>query len=45
VALNAAFLAAEASAPIGREHVVKALRAEYRKLERPASEIDIGMLA
>lgn len=45
VALNAAFLAAEAGAPIAREHVVTALRAEYRKLERPASEIDIGMLA
>jgi len=45
VALNAAFLAAEAGASIQSEHVISALRAEYRKLERPMAEIDIGVLA
>ena len=45
VALNAAFLAAEAGSAITAAHVVTALRAEYRKLERPAGEIDVGVLA
>jgi hypothetical protein len=45
VALNAAFLAADASEPIAQTHIVAALRAEYRKLERSQSEIDLGVLA
>jgi SpoVK/Ycf46/Vps4 family AAA+-type ATPase len=45
VALNAAFIAAEANSAITTAHVVTALRAEYRKLERPPGEIDFGVLA
>jgi hypothetical protein len=45
VALNAAFLAAEAPEPIAQSHIVSALRTEYRKLERSTTEIDIGVLA
>jgi hypothetical protein len=45
VALNAAFLAAEAEQAITQSHIVAALRAEYRKLERSGAEIDIGVLA
>jgi hypothetical protein len=44
VALNAAFLAADAGDPITQAHVVTALHAEYRKLERSPAEIDIGLL-
>jgi AAA+ superfamily predicted ATPase len=42
IALNAAFLAAEDGCAIGRRHVARALRSEYRKLERPLSELDVG---
>lgn len=42
IALNAAFLAAEDGGRIERRHVARALRTEFRKLERPLSELDIG---
>jgi SpoVK/Ycf46/Vps4 family AAA+-type ATPase len=42
VALNAAFLAAEASEPVGMHHVMQAARAEYLKLERPFSPAELG---
>ncbi|MCK0195359.1 ATP-binding protein [Ancylobacter sp. 6x-1] len=45
VALNAAFLAAEDGEVIGRRHVAAALRSEFRKLERPVAELEIGGFA
>ncbi len=37
VALNAAFLAADADEPVGMAHVLQAVRDEYAKLEKPLS--------
>jgi hypothetical protein len=34
IAINAAFLAAAASVPVGTEHVMRAARREYRKLDK-----------
>ncbi len=45
IALNAAFLAAEEGSDIERRHVARALRTEYRKLERPLSELEVGGFA
>jgi ATPase family associated with various cellular activities (AAA) len=42
IALNAAFLAAEAGTPIRMNHLRDAARAEYLKLERPLTEAEIG---
>jgi hypothetical protein len=42
VAMNAAFLAAEASEPVGMHHVMQAAKAEYVKLERPFSPAELG---
>jgi MoxR-like ATPase len=42
VALNAAFLAAEANKPVGMTHLLRAARSEYAKLERPLTESEIG---
>ncbi|HUR63695.1 MAG TPA: ATP-binding protein [Candidatus Thermoplasmatota archaeon] len=44
-ALNAAFLAAAEGAPIGHRHILAAMRREYQKMERPASEAEFGRLA
>jgi hypothetical protein len=41
IALNAAFLAAEAGLPIQMEHILKATRQEAIKTERPLSENEI----
>lgn len=38
VALNAAFLAANADEPVCMEHVLQAARSEYAKLEKPLSD-------
>ena len=40
VALNAAFLAAEAGTPVTMELLLRAARTEFRKLERPINEAD-----
>jgi hypothetical protein len=40
IALNAAFLAAQAGAPVTMPLVLAAARAEFRKLERPVNEAD-----
>ena len=40
IALNAAFLAADAGAPVAMAQVLEAARAEFRKLERPVNEAD-----
>lgn len=43
IALNAAFMAAEAGTPVTMEWVLAATRMEYRKLERPINEADFRM--
>jgi len=42
VALNAAFLAAEANEPVRMPHLLRAARSEYAKLEKPLTESEIG---
>ena len=42
IAVNAAFLAAEAGEPIHMRHVLNAARGEYAKLEKPLTETEIG---
>jgi hypothetical protein len=42
VAMNAAFLAADAGEPVGMTHLAAAARGEYLKLEKPLSEHEIG---
>jgi hypothetical protein len=42
IALNAAFLAADADEPVRIAAVLAAARAEYAKLERGLSEAEIG---
>jgi hypothetical protein len=44
VALNAAFLAADAGQAIGMGHVLTAARGEFRKLERPVNEAEFRLL-
>jgi hypothetical protein len=41
IALNAAFLAAEAGAPVGMDHLLAAVRREYAKLEKPLPEAEV----
>jgi hypothetical protein len=40
VALNAAFLAADADEPVRMSHLLRAARSEYAKLERPLTEAE-----
>jgi len=42
VALNAAFLAADANEPVRMTHLLRAARSEYAKLEKPLTESEIG---
>jgi hypothetical protein len=42
IALQAAFLAAEAHEPVRMSHLLRAARSEYAKLEKPLSEAEIG---
>jgi SpoVK/Ycf46/Vps4 family AAA+-type ATPase len=42
IALNAAFLAADAGVPVGMAHIKRAAQAEYAKLDRPLTEAEIG---
>jgi hypothetical protein len=42
VALNAAFLAADAHEPVRMSHLLRAARTEYNKLEKPLTEAEIG---
>lgn len=44
IALNAAFLAAEAGTPVTMPIVLDAARTEFRKLERPINEADFRIL-
>jgi ATP-dependent 26S proteasome regulatory subunit len=41
IALNAAFLAAEADLPVGMAHILRAARSEYTKLERPLTDAEV----
>ncbi len=41
IALNAAFLAAAAGAPVGMRHLLEAAQLEAQKIERPLSEAEI----
>ncbi|MFT3699401.1 MAG: ATP-binding protein [Kofleriaceae bacterium] len=41
IALNAAFIAAESGEPISMQHVLRASRAEFAKIERPFPEMDV----
>lgn len=41
IALNAAFLAAEADEPVGMHHILQAARSEAMKLERPLTDAEI----
>ena len=45
IAMNAAFLAAEAGEPVRMAHLAAATRAEYLKLEKPLSESEVGAWA
>jgi hypothetical protein len=42
VAINAAFLAAEAREPVRMNHLLRAARTEYAKLEKPLTDAEIG---
>jgi AAA+ superfamily predicted ATPase len=42
IALNAAFAAAGANEPVRMPHLLKAVRLEYEKLEKPLTEIELG---
>jgi hypothetical protein len=42
IALGAAFLAADESAPVGMPHLRRAARTEYAKLERPLSSVELA---
>src|SRR6266516_2630383 len=42
IAMNGAFVAAEASEPVRMFHLLQAARGEYAKLERPLTESEIG---
>jgi hypothetical protein len=42
IALNAAFLAADAGEPVRMSHLLRAARGEYAKLEKPLTETETG---
>jgi hypothetical protein len=42
IALNAAFLAADANEPVRMGHVLRAARSEYKKIEKPLTDAEIG---
>ena len=42
IALNAAFLAADANEPVRMNHLLGAARTEYRKMEKPLTDAEIG---
>jgi hypothetical protein len=45
IAVQAAFLAADADEPVRTAHVLRAARAEYAKLDRPLTDAEIGRWA
>jgi ATP-dependent 26S proteasome regulatory subunit len=42
IAMNAAFLAADANEPVRMDHVLRAARSEYQKIEKPLTDAEIG---
>jgi SpoVK/Ycf46/Vps4 family AAA+-type ATPase len=42
IAIAAAFLAADADAPVTMAHVLRAARAEYAKFEKPLTAVETG---
>jgi hypothetical protein len=42
IALNAAFLAADANEPVRMNHLLRAAQTEYRKIEKPLTQAEIG---
>jgi len=42
IALNAAFLAADANEPVRMTHLLRAARTEYAKIEKPLTDAEIG---
>ncbi|MEH2065982.1 MAG: ATP-binding protein [Nostoc sp.] len=42
IALNAAFLAADAGEPVQMKHILRAAQTEYSKLEKPLTDAEIG---
>jgi ATP-dependent 26S proteasome regulatory subunit len=42
IALNAAFLAADANEPVRMNHILRAARTEYVKIEKPLTDAEIG---
>jgi hypothetical protein len=42
IALNAAFLAADAGEPVRMSHLLSAARSEYAKIEKPLTVAEIG---
>jgi ATPase family associated with various cellular activities (AAA) len=42
IAINAAFLAAEAGGPVSHDHILTAARREYAKLEKPVTTAEFG---
>jgi hypothetical protein len=45
IALNAAFLAADAGEPVRMAHILRAARSEYAKIEKPLTETEAGGFA
>jgi SpoVK/Ycf46/Vps4 family AAA+-type ATPase len=41
IALNAAFLAAEANEPVRMQHLLQAAKSEYTKMERPLTDVEV----
>ncbi|HEY9833309.1 MAG TPA: ATP-binding protein, partial [Stenomitos sp.] len=41
IALNAAFLAADAGEPVGMKHLLQSAQSEYMKLERPLTDVEV----
>ncbi|MBH8566969.1 ATP-binding protein [Nostoc sp. CENA67] len=41
IALNAAFLAADADEPVSMKHLLQAVKSEYIKLERPLTDVEV----
>lgn len=41
IAMNAAFLAADAEEPVGMKHLLQAAQSEYMKLERPLTDTEV----
>jgi hypothetical protein len=41
IALNAAFIAADAGEPVGMKHILRAAQSEYIKLERPLTDAEV----